>query len=101
MFFLFLPSPVLEVSGLSDESGLFDAHPHLVMRDFQSLDVASTDQPVSLGIFDDCSTGLDSDSKSLPLSLIAFDMVHSDLDDWRIFTNDCGCCRSLPRRKSG
>ena len=101
MFSLRLPSPVLEESGAFDESDPFDAYPRLVTRGFRSLDVASTDQPVSLGIFDDCSTGLDSDSKSLPLSLIAFDMVHSDLDDWRIFTNDCGCCRSLPRRKSG
>ena len=81
MFFLFLPSPVLEVSGLSDESGLFDAHPHLVMRDFQSLDAASTDQPVSLGIFDDCSMDPGSNLKSLPLSLIAFDMVLNNRDE--------------------
>ena len=80
MFSLFLPSPVPEASGLFDESDPFCAYPHLVMRDFQSLDVASTDQPVSLGIFDDRSMDPGSDLKSLPLSLIAFDTVRSNLD---------------------
>ena len=101
MFSLFLPSPVLETSSLFNESGPFGAYPHLITRGFQYLDVASTNQPVSLGTFDDCSMDLGSDLKSLSLSSIAFDTVHSDLDNWRIFTNDCGCCRSLPRRKSG